>query len=337
MTAATMIDRDTNVSKRALICGVTGQDGGLLAKLLLDKGYEVWGTSRDAQAANLLNLIALKIQDRVRITTMLPHDFRSVLRAVLACRPCEIYFLAGQTSVGLSFEQPAETIESIVLGTLNLLEVCRTVDFQIRLYNAGSSECFGDTGGHRADEATPFRPNSPYAVAKTASHMLVNNYREAYGLFACTGILFNHESPLRPTRFVTAKIVNAAIRIANGSDEKLHLGRLDIVRDWGWAAEYVEAMWKMLQQQHPEDFVVATGRCHTLADFVKAAFDGVDLDWRNHVVQDLALQRPTDPNVIAAEPAKAWSRLGWRATMYMPDVVAEMLRHARMVEAKDRI
>lgn len=332
-----MTIQDSITGKRALICGVTGQDGALLAKLLLGKGYEVWGTSRDAQAANQRSLHALTVEGRVRLCTMLPHDFRSVLRAVMACRPCEIYFLAGQTSVGLSFEQPAETIESIVLGTLNLLEVCRTVDFPIRLYNAGSSECFGDTGGHRADETTPFRPNSPYAVAKTASHMLVNNYREAYGLFACTGILFNHESPLRPTRFVTAKIVNAAVRIANGSGEKLHLGRLDIVRDWGWAAEYVEAMWMMLQQPRPEDFVVGTGRCHTLEDFVKAAFDGVGLDWRKHVVPDLALQRPTDPKVIAAEPAKAWCRLGWRATMYMPEVVAEMLRHARQIEAEDEI
>jgi GDPmannose 4,6-dehydratase len=310
--------------KTALICGVSGQDGSYLANFLLGKGYSVWGTSRDAQGSAFGNLIRLGIKDKVHALSMLPEDFRSVLVALRRSQPDEIYFLAGQSSVGLSFEQPAETIQSIALGVLNILEACRMMDKEIRIYHAGSSECFGDTNGIPADESTPFQPRSPYAVAKTSAFWLVNNYREAYNLFACTGILFNHESPLRPERFVTQKIISTVKRIAAGSHEKLKLGRLDIARDWGWAPEYVEAMWLMLQRDTPEDFIVATGKSFTLEAFVAEAFGAAGLDWRLHVEQDPKLFRPTDLLLSCANPQKAKTILGWEATTSGSEVVKKM-------------
>lgn len=310
---------------RALVCGVTGQDGGYLARLLLDKGYEVWGTSRDAQARAPNNLIQLGIAERVRVVSMAPRDFRSVFTAIDGSDPDEIYHLAGQSSVGLSFEQPAETLESIVTGTLNVLEVLRLRKRTTRMYHAGSSECFGDTGTAPADELTPFRPCSPYAVAKASAHWLVANYRESYGLHASTGILFNHESPLRPHRFVTQKIIHSASRIAAGSGERLRLGRLDIQRDWGWAPEYVDAMWRMLQIDTPEDLVIATGTTTSLEDFVARAFSIHGLDWRDHVDVSPDLYRPTDIGYSAANPSKALSVLGWAATRRMPEVVSGMV------------
>lgn len=317
---------DESTSRTALICGVTGQDGVYLAQLLLNKGYVVWGTSRDAQGSNLANLHSLGIVDRVHTISMVPEDFRSVFLAVRQSNPDEIYFLAGQSSVGLSFEQPAETIQSAVLGTLNILESCRMFDKPVRLYHAGSSECFGDTEGVPAHEKTPFNPRSPYAVAKSSAYWLVNNYREAYTLYACTGILFNHESPLRPSRFVTQKIISTAKRIAAGSGEKLQLGKMDIARDWGWAPEYVEAMWLMLQQDQPEDFVIATGESHTLEEFVQKSFLALGLNWRDHVQQDEGLFRPTDLVISAADPSKARNQLGWSAQTFMPQVVEKMIR-----------
>jgi len=309
---------------KALVCGATGQDGSYLVRLLLDKGYEVWGTSRDAQAASLSNLATLGVTQQVRLLSMAPNDFRSVLTALDRSDPDEIYYLAGQSSVGLSFEQPAETLESMVSGVLNLLEVIRMRRKPARLYNAGSSECFGDTGEVAANERTPFYPRSPYAVAKASAHWLVTNYRESYGIYACNGILFNHESPLRPRRFVTQKIVQAALRIAQGSDERLTLGRLDISRDWGWAPEYVEAMWRMLQQDAPGDFVIATGETNTLADFVAAAFRVHDLDWQRHVDVSSDLFRPADIQRSLGDPSKAARLLGWEAGYRMADVVRLM-------------
>lgn len=310
--------------RTALICGISGQDGAYLAQLLLQKGYRVVGTSRDAQMSRFENLARLGIREAVETASMALNDFRSVLQVLAKYQPDEVYNLAGQSSVGLSFEQPVETLESISIGTLNLLEGIRFLNKDIRLYNAGSSECFGDTGPMPANEQTPFRPRSPYAVAKAAAHWEVANYREAYGLFACSGILFNHESPLRPERFVTQKIVSAACRIANGRSERLKLGRLDIERDWGWAPEYVEAMWRMLQQSQPDDFVIATGETHSLEDFVAAAFNAVNLDWREHVDIDQALMRPTDLEISCADPSLAESRLGWRAQTNMQGVVYGM-------------
>ncbi len=315
------------INKTALICGVSGQDGSYLAELLLSKGYAVFGTSRDAQGSSFSNLKKLGIRDQITFLSMVPEDFRSVLVALRKSNPDEIYYLAGQSSVGLSFEQPAETMQSITMGTLNILEGCRMLETEnkvIKLYHAGSGESFGDTQGEPANESTAFYPMSPYAVAKSSAYWLVNNYREAYGLFACTGVLFNHESPLRPERFVTQKIVRAVKRIAQGSTEKLKLGRLDIARDWGWAPEYVEAMWLMLQQEKPHDYVIATGVTMSLEEFVQAAFNEAGLNWRDHVEQDPALFRPTDLAVGRADPTRAHRELGWIATTTGVDVVKKM-------------
>ncbi len=310
---------------KALICGVTGQDGAYLAQLLLAKGYDVWGTSRDAQASTFHNLARLEIRDQLTLVSMAPHDFRSVLQVLSRCQPDEVYNLAGQSSVRLSFEQPVETMESNVIGSLYLLEVIRFLQQPIRLYNACSSECFGDISGQAADESTPFRPRSPYAVAKAAAYWELANYREAYDLFACSGILFNHESPLRPERFVTRKIVAAACRIAAGKQRKLHLGDITIQRDWGWAPEYVEAMWMLLQQSEPDDYVIATGEAYKLEQFVELAFSLVKLDWRDHVVVGATPARPTDLSVGRANPAKAKRKLGWQAKYKMPDVARMMV------------
>lgn len=311
---------------KALICGVSGQDGAYLARLLLQKGYEVYGSSRDAQTCSFSNLTQLGIKEQVSIVSLAINDFRSVLQILNQVQPDEIYNLAGQSSVGLSFEQPVETLESISIGTLNLLEAVRFTGRKIKFYNAGSSECFGDVNGQPANEETPFRPRSPYAVGKASAHWIVANYREAYDLFACTGILFNHESPLRPARFVTKKIVSAACRIAAGSNEKLHLGNMDIQRDWGWAPEYVEAMWLMLQEDQPEDFVIATGKSCKLKEFVAASFAAVGHDWTKHVTSDSSLLRPTDILFGCGDPTKAKKKLGWQAKLTMHDVVQKMIK-----------
>jgi GDPmannose 4,6-dehydratase len=312
--------------KVALIAGITGQDGAYLARLLLAKGYAVHGTSRDAALARLDSLIALRICDKVKIHSMSPADFQSVVQVVEAVAPDEIYSLAGQSSVSLSFTQPAETLTSIALGTLNMLETLRRLGAKVRFYNAGSSECFGDTGSRAANEGTAFRPKSPYGVGKAAAVSLVANYREAYGLFACSGLLFNHESPLRPIRFVTRKITAAAARIGAGSRDRLALGNLSIRRDWGWAPDYVEAMWRMLQCEQPGDFVVASGVAHTLEEFVAAAFLEVGLDWRDHVDYDPSLLRSSEIMYSLGDPTKAAQMLQWCPTVKMPEIVARMVR-----------
>jgi GDPmannose 4,6-dehydratase len=310
--------------KRALILGVSGQDGAYLARLLLDKGYEVFGTSRDAALMPFENLARLGIRERVQIRSVAPNDFRSVLNALVQVEPDELYNLSGQSSVGLSFDQPVETMESINTATLNLLEAIRFTRRPIRFYNAGSGECFGDTSGV-VTEDSPFRPRSPYAVAKATAHWLVANYREAYSLFACSGILFNHESPLRPVRFVTRKVVQGAVRIAAGAETRLALGNLEVYRDWGWAPEYVEAMWRMLQQDQPGDFIIATGQTRSLQEFVETAFRLVGLDWREHVQLDSSLLRPTDIRRCVADPSRASQRLDWRATSGMAEVIQRMV------------
>ncbi len=306
--------------KKALIIGVSGQDGAYLAKLLLEKGYEVHGTSRDHEVSSFGNLVKLGIKDRVKVTSMVTSDFRSVLTALQKADADEIYNLAGQTSVGMSFAYPVETFDSILIGTMNLLECIRLLKHPVKFYNAGSSEVFGDTLAP-ATEATPFHPRSPYATAKAAAHYAVTNYREAYGLFACSGILFNHESPLRPSRFVTSKIVSTAVRIAKGSGEKLELGKMDIYRDWGWAPDYVDAMWRILQQDNPDDFVVATGEERSLEDFVSCVFAQLELDWKEHVRSDASLFRPSDIERSCGNAAKAEARLGWKARHCFDEVI----------------
>ncbi len=319
----------TKGMKTALICGISGQDGSYLTQFLLNKSYRVIGTSRDAQVSSFQNLNILDVRDYVKFESMALNDFRSVLQVVSKVKPDEIYNLAGQTSVGLSFEQPVETMESIALGTLNLLEVIRFTQQPIKLYNAGSSECFGDTGDRPASEDTAFRPRSPYAVAKAAAFWEVANYREAYNLFACSGILFNHDSPLRPKRFVTQKIVAAACQIARGKSEILYLGDISIQRDWGWAPNYVEAMYEMMQLDQPEDFVIATGATNKLEDFVAEVFAYFGLDWQNHVISDRSLFRPTDIAISRGNPEKAKLKLDWEASYKMP-AIAKMMVEANL-------
>jgi GDPmannose 4,6-dehydratase len=314
--------------KRALIIGVSGQDGSYLAELLLRKGYEVYGTSRDHEVSNFRNLQHLGIKDRIKLTSMVTSDFRSVLTALQKAEADEIYNLAGQTSVGMSFAYPVETFDSILIGTMNLLECIRLLKHPVKLYNAGSSEAFGNTP-EPATENTPFHPRSPYATAKAAAHYAVTNYREAYGIFACTGILFNHESPLRPERFVTSKIVAAAVRIANGSNEKLKLGNLEIYRDWGWAPEYVDAMWRMLQQPQPDDYVVATGQANSLNEFVSETFKQLGLNWKDHTESDPSLLRPSDIQQSCGNAAKAREVLDWKAKHRFEKIIAMLISGMR--------
>lgn len=325
-----LFTKDNKINNIALITGVSGQDGTYLAKFLLDKGYEVWGTSRDAQGNSFKNLRRLGIYRSIKYLTMIPEDFRSVFVALDRSQADEVYYLAGQSSVGLSFEQPAETMQSIALGTLNILESCRLIDRPVKLYHAGSSECFGDTQGIPANENTPFRPRSPYAVAKSSAFWLVDNYREAYNLFACTGILFNHESPLRPLRFVTQKIISTAHLISQNKKKHLRLGRLDIARDWGWTPEYVEAMWMIMQQEQPKDYVIATGVTSTLESFVEIAFSQYGLNWKDHVIKDENLFRPTDLLYSSADPSRANSELGWFPQYGLTQIIEGMINGIRL-------
>jgi len=312
------------MSKVALIFGISGQDGAYLTKLLISKGYEVHGTSRDAEITKFNSLIELGVKDSVTLHSTALNDFRSTLKVIERVAPNEIYNLAGQSSVSLSFEQPLETLESITTATINILEAIRFLGGNCSFYNAGSSECFGDTEGIAADESTPFRPKSPYGVAKAAAFWQLANYRESYGLFACSGIMFNHESILRPPRFVTKKICLSAAKIALGKQSTLKLGDLNIKRDWGWAPEYVEAMWKMLQQSSPVDYVIATGKLYSLNDFVIHAFSSLGLDWEKYVISSDSLKRPSEIKSGFGSPSKANINLNWKAKTFMPEIAAKM-------------
>ena len=253
------------------------------------------------------------------------NDFRSVFQVVTKYEPVEIYNLAGQTSVGLSFSQPVETMESISNGILNLLEAVRFTNKKIRVFNAGSGEVFGSTCDEPANEDSAFRPLSPYAVAKAAGFWQVANYRDAYDLFACTGLLFNHESSLRPQRFVTQKIISGAKEIAAGNLQNMILGNLDITRDWGWAPEYVEAMWMMLQTQTADDYVIATGTSYSLRQFVEKVFELYGLDWKKYVQVDKSLFRPLDIHISRADPSKANKQLGWCAHISLDQIIKRMV------------
>jgi GDPmannose 4,6-dehydratase len=318
--------------KKALICGINGQDGAYLAKHLITEGYLVFGTSRDAETSTVRNLGILGIDQQIKIYSASLNDFRSVIQVLNKTQPDEVYNLSGQSSVGLSFEQPVETFNSITLATLNLLEAVRFYNPAIKVYNAASSECFGDTVGQQADEKTVFSPRSPYAVAKCAAFWYVTNYREAYNLFACSGILFNHESPFRPNRFVTQKIINSVINIYEGKQQKLELGNLDIYRDWGWAPEYVTAMHLMLQQSDAEDYVIATGNTHSLKEFVMKAFEYFNLNWEKYLVINSELIRPTDIKSSIGNPEKALKNLGWKAKFTIDDIIKEMIEFQLIVK-----
>jgi len=315
--------------KVALVLGVTGQDGAYLAKLLLDKGYAVVGTSRDKDIANLANLRRLDIESRITLHSAGLTDFRSVVQVIRNVQPDEIYHLAAQSSVSLSFDQPVETIDVSIFGTINILEAIRFLGIKTRFYHASSSECFGNTYDGPATEATPFRPCSPYGIAKAAAHWVVANYRDAYGLYACSGILFNHESPLRPSRFVTQKIIRGVLDIKEGLTDKLHLGNLRIARDWGYAPEYVEAMWRMLQLDAPTDLVIATGQLTTLGEFVDLAIAQVGLSSHDHVVSEPWLLRPLDVVHSSGNPAKAEKLLGWRPNTRIESLVQILIEAER--------
>jgi len=314
---------------KALIFGISGQDGSYLSKFLLDKGYKVFGTSRSVVTNNFNYLKKINIKNDIELSSVDPTNFKSVLKHISIIKPDEIYNLAGQTSVGLSFKKPLEALESIANATLNILEVIRFTNPSIKFYNASSSECFGDTGDKAADEETSFNPCSPYAIAKTAAHLLVKNYREGHKLHACNGILFNHESPIRPRHFVTQKIVYSAARINAGNKERLKLGNLSISRDWGWAPDYVDAMWRIIQQPNADDFVIATGKTISLEQFVEKVFTFFELNWKDHVDIDKSLLRPTDIKISKGDPTKAKKILGWRAKKNVDDVINELCFFAK--------
>ncbi len=320
-----MSSETTEQPRRALIFGVGGQDGAYLAQLLVEKGYEVHGTSRDSDVSLFTNLVALGVRAQVRTHSVVLTDFRSVIQVIDRIRPHEIYNLASQSSVALSFNQPVDTFDSMIHANVNILEALRFLKLDCRYYNASSSEMFGDTTLDGATESTQFHPRSPYGVGKAAAYWIVANYREAYGLFCCSGILFNHESPLRPARFVTRKIVRGAVAIAQGRETRLTLGNLEIARDWGWAPEYVDAMWRMLQQKTPADYVIATGRMAPLRDFVARAFERVGLDWREYVSADPSFGRPSDIAVSVGNPGRAANDLKWRAEIDVLGVVDRLV------------
>ena len=314
---------------RALIFGISGQDGTYLSKFLLGKGYKVFGTSRNVMTNNFNYLKKINIENDIEFSSVDLTDFKSVLRCISIIKPDEIYNLAGQTSVGLSFEQPVEALESITNATLNILEVIRATNPSIRFYNASSSECFGNTGEKAANEETSFNPCSPYGIAKTAAHLLVKNYREGYKLHACNGILFNHESVIRSKKFVTQKIVYSAARINAGNKERLKIGNLSISRDWGWAPDYVDAMWRIIQQPNADDFVIATGKTISLEKFVEKIFTFFELNWKDHVDIDKSLLRPSDIKISKGDPTKARKILDWRTEKNVDDVINELCFFAK--------
>jgi GDPmannose 4,6-dehydratase len=316
--------------KRALITGVTGQDGSYLAELLLAKGYEVHGLIRRSSSFNTERLERI-YQDphnpdvRLRLVYGDLDDASSLNQVVKAVRPDEIYNLGAQSHVRVSFDIPEYTASTVAIGTLRLLEALRELGPGCRLYQASSSEMFGSAAPPQS-ESTPLLPRSPYACAKVFAHQLCQNYREAYGLFICCGILFNHESPRRGIPFVTRKITRAAARIKHGLDSKLYLGNLDARRDWGFAGDYVEAMWRMLQQERPDDYVVATGESHTVRDVLDVAFGALGLDWKPHVEIDPRYYRPTEVDHLLGDATKARNLLGWQPKVRFRELIEMMVR-----------
>lgn len=314
------------MSKRALVFGVSGQDGALMSALLLKKGYKVWGTTRNrGRGLDVFRkLHQLNIQDQVELITVDVESPGKINEVMTAIQPDEIYFLAGQSSVGRSFMSPNETIIGCVAGALSILEACRKKFPNVKSYFAASSEAFGDLGDKVADENTPLCPINPYGVAKAALMQIVRTYRENYNLYACAGILYNHESLLRPESFVTQKIMRAAGRISEGASDVLKLGSLDVIRDFGWAEEFVVAKWLMLQQDSPKDFVLCTGKSYSLRDWTEQAFGLYGLDWRDHVEIDPENFRKNDIKIQKGNPGKAHRELGWSATSSMPEVLVKM-------------
>lgn len=311
--------------RTALIFGVSGQDGAYLTHLLLAKGYDVHGVSRDIGHASFDRLSRLGIRDRVTLHSATLTDFRAIADLLDRVGPNEIYNLSGQSSVGSSFDMPVETFQSVAVGSINLLECLRLSKGAARLFQAESSECFGDTQEPVSEESA-FRPRSPYAVAKAASYWTNALYREAYGVHVCSGIVSNHESPLRGERFVTRKLVREAVKIARGGKQKLTLGNILIARDWGWAPEYVEAMWRILQRNEADDFVIATGETHRLCDLAGEIFGALGLNWQDHVQIDKTLFRPSEIPQTKLDPRRIESRVGWAARSKMKQIAEYLVR-----------
>ena len=309
--------------RRALITGITGQDGSYLAELLLAKGYEVCGMVRRASVEKFERIEHLRGQIRLEQADLL--DQLSLIELVKSFRPQEIYNLAAQSFVPTSWNQPMLTAEFDAVGVTRVLEAVRLVDPSIRFYQASSSEMFGKVREVPQRETTPFHPRSPYGVAKVYGHFITVNYRESYGIFACSGILFNHESPRRGLEFVTRKVTHAVAQVKLGLAKELRLGNLDAKRDWGFAGDYVEAMWRMLQQPEPDDYVVATGENHSVRELVELAFDHAGLDWQKHVTLDPALIRPAEVDTLIGDPAKARDRLGWKPNVSFVELVRMMV------------
>lgn len=313
------------MKSRALITGLTGQDGSYLAELLLARGYEVFGVVRRSSSENCERVAHLA--DQVTFIQADLLDQTSLISALRRARPHEIYNLAAQSFVPTSWEQPVLTGEFTALGVTRMLEAIRAVGPDIRFYQASSSEMFGKPSEFPQRETTPFHPRSPYGVAKVYGHHITVNYRESYGLFACSGILFNHESPRRGIEFVSRKVTQGVAKIKLGLSKELVLGNLDAQRDWGFAGEYVEAMWRMLQQDEPDDYVVGTGVAHSVADLVRIAFDSAKLEWQDFVKTDESLIRPAEVDHLLADTSKAKARLGWKPKVSFPELVAMMVDH----------
>jgi GDPmannose 4,6-dehydratase len=311
------------MTRRALITGIAGQDGAYLAELLLKKNYEVHGMVRRASTEGFERLEPLRARLHLHQADLL--DQHSIFTLIDELRPHEVYNLAGQSFVPTSFSQPLLTAEFTGLGVTRVLEAIRQVDPTIRFYQASSSEMFGRVQCEPQNELTPFWPRSPYGAAKAYGHWITVNYRESYGIFACSGMLFNHESPLRGKQFVTRKVTDAVARIKLGLQEKLLLGNLDAQRDWGFAGDYVEAMWMMLNQDKPDDYVIATGVKHSVRDLVDLAFSHAGLDWRKHVEIDRNLLRPADVNTLCGDASKARAKLGWAPKVSFEQLVAMMV------------
>jgi len=323
------------MAKHALITGVTGQDGAYLAKLLLDKGYKVFGTYRRVSTPNFWRMQSLGIFEKVNLIPFDMNDMSSILESIQISQPDEIYNLAAQSFVAAAFEEPIVTTQVDGLGVVMFLEAIRQLDKKIKFYQASTSEMFGATGlsdglsglsNKSLNEDSMFKPTSPYAAAKLYGYWTTKIYRKAYGLFACQGILFNHESELRGLEFVTRKISNSVAKIALGLETELRLGNMKSVRDWGYAPEYVEGMWRMMQHGHPDDFVLATNKFHSVFGFVSSAFDAVGINWRKHVKTDKRFLRPVDTNALRGDYSKAQEELGWKPKTSFEQLVKIMVK-----------
>ncbi|GBC76654.1 GDP-mannose 4,6-dehydratase [bacterium HR08] len=309
--------------KRALITGITGQDGSYLAEFLLEKGYTVYGIVRRTSTTNLERIAHLEGEIELIYADLL--DENSLIHALKVAEPDEVYNLASQSFVPASWSQPVLTGEFTALGVTRLLDAIRVVNPRIRFYQASSSEMFGEAREVPQNEQTPFHPRSPYGVAKVYGHWITVNYRESYGMFACSGILFNHESPRRGLEFVTRKVTHAVARIKHGLQRELRLGNLEARRDWGYAKDYVEAMWLMLQQDEPDDYVIATGETHSVRELCELAFGYVGLDYRDYVVVDPSLFRPADVTLLVGDASKARRRLGWEPKVRFEELIKMMV------------